>query len=251
MDGNSTTPATVPDADGRASARGPLSASVIVPTLDEEASIAAVLRSVAPLRADGGEVIVVDGGSMDDTVSVGRRLADRVVESPPGRARQMNAGAGLAGGDMLWFLHADTVVEPAALDRFRAVAADPSIGWGRFDVRLDSRRPLLQLTALLMNLRSRCNGIATGDQGIYVRRDLFESVGGFPEQPLMEDIELSIRLRRRARPCCLPAGLTTSARRWEMNGAWRTIWLMWRLRLAYWRGVDPAVLAVRYRKSGP
>jgi rSAM/selenodomain-associated transferase 2 len=224
------------------------SLSVIVPALDEAQGISATLESIAPVRAHDGEIIVVDGGSRDPTAEIAGRHADRVIGSEPGRARQMNAGAAIARGDMLWFLHADTRVDVSALENLHRVCRDPDVLWGRFGVRLDSRRPILRLTAFLMNRRSCLTGIATGDQGIFVRADLFRELGGFPLLPLMEDVELSRRLRRRARPCCLPAGLTTSARRWEQNGAWSTILLMWRLRLAYWRGADPAMLAARYRR---
>jgi len=221
--------------------------SVIIPALDEAQGIAATLRSIAPVRGQGGEVIVVDGGSRDQTREIAGRHADHVATGEPGRARQMNAGAAIARGDLLWFLHADTRVDAAALQMLDRIVRDPDVRWGRFGVRLDSRRPLLRLTASLMNQRSRLTGIATGDQGIFVRAAVFRELGGFPLQPLMEDIELSRRLRQQARPCCLPVALTTSARRWEDNGAWPTILLMWRLRLAYWRGADPATLAARYR----
>lgn len=225
---------------------GRVPVSAIVPALNEASTIRATLDSLAPLRALGGEVIVVDGGSRDGTVECAGPAADRVLAGPRGRARQMNAGAAAAHGETLWFVHADTLVDGAAIDALHAVLGSGDILWGRIGVRLDSPRPLLRLAARLMNIRSCMTGIATGDQGIFVRRRLFEAVGRFPDQPLMEDVEICRRLLAHARPCCLPVGLTTSARRWEDAGAWRTIGLMWWLRWKYWRGSNAAELATHY-----
>lgn len=223
--------------------------SAIVPALNEAHGIAATLDTLSPLIAVGHELIVVDGGSRDATAAVARDRGACVVTATPGRAQQLNAGAAAAHGDLLWFVHADTRVAAPALAWLTQAAARSEVAWGRVAVRLDAERPLLRLVGWAMNLRSRLTAVATGDQGIFVRRDLFERVGGFPEQPLMEDVALCKRLRRHARPLCLPLGLTTSARRWQDNGAWRTILLMWRLRFAYWRGADPARLAALYRKG--
>ena len=158
----------------------------------------------------------------------------------------MNAGAAAASADTLLFLHADTRL-PAHADRIVAAALERGATWGRFDVRIDGRAGLLKLVAALMNLRSRATGIATGDQAMFVRRGVFERVGGFPDQPLMEDIELSRRLRALGPPACLRAKAVTSGRRWEQRGVWRTIFLMWRLRWRYWRGESPQALADAYR----
>jgi len=168
--------------------------SIVVPVLDEAGGIAATLQALAPMRGRGVEVIVVDGGSTDATVAAATPCADRVLRSPRGRARQMNAGAAAASADTLLFLHADTRL-PAQADRLVIAALEGGATWGRFDVRIDGRAGLLKLVAALMNLRSRATGIATGDQAIFVRRGAFERVGGFPDQPLMEDIALSRRLR--------------------------------------------------------
>jgi rSAM/selenodomain-associated transferase 2 len=173
-------------------------------------------------------------------------LADAVIEAPHGRASQMNAGAARAFGDVLLFLHADTRLPPNADRLILEGLAYSDRGWGRFDVTIATRHPLLKVAAWLMNRRSRLTGIATGDQAIFVRRDVFQSCGGFPEISLMEDIALSAALKRTGRPLCLPHRVVTSARRWEQQGIVRTILRMWRLRLAYFLGADPARLAEQY-----
>lgn len=224
--------------------------SVIIPTLNESPAIAETLCDLQPARGDWLEIIVVDGGSSDDTAERVKPLADNVLIAPAGRARQMNAGAVEAGGDYLWFLHADTRLStPAVLDEL-AAALLKGAAWGRFDVRLSGSGIMFRVIAFFMNRRSRLTGIATGDQGIFVRRAVFQEIGGFPDQPLMEDIELSSRLKRRAGPVCLRGPLVTSSRRWRQNGVWRTIWLMWSLRWAYWRGASPDVLHRRYASGG-
>jgi rSAM/selenodomain-associated transferase 2 len=219
--------------------------SIIVPTLDEAEGIAAHLSALAPLRERAAEVIVIDGGSQDGTAAKARALADRVIHAPRGRASQMNAGAATGRGDVLLFLHADTQLPPEA-DRLVESALADGAGWGRFDVRIEGGHPMLGVIARLMNWRSRLTGIATGDQAIFVRRDLFERAGGYPDIPLMEDIALSRKLRRVARPACLRARVATSGRRWQQRGLLRTILTMWRLRLAYFLGADPRALARAY-----
>lgn len=222
--------------------------SIIVPALDEAACIGDTLVALASLRARGCEVLLVDGGSIDGTPDIAAPLCDRVLSAPRGRAAQMNAGAAAANGDALLFLHADTRLPPGA-DTAVAGALAAGAGWGRFDVRLDGRHILLPLVAALMNLRSRLSGIATGDQAMFVRSTLFLDLGGFATLPLMEDVELSRRLRARGRPACLRLQVTTSARRWQRHGVLRTIVLMWRLRLAYALGVAPERLARDWERS--
>ena len=222
--------------------------SVVIPALNEAPQIAATLEPLQPLRTQGHEVLVVDGGSSDGTPERALLLCDRVLSAPRGRARQMNAGAGAARGEVLWFLHADTRASAPAMDALLAALERAQTAWGRYDVRLSGAHPLLRLVETLMNLRSRWTGIATGDQGIFVRRRLFERVGGFPDIPLMEDIALSRRLKQEAAPVCLRERLVTSSRRWEQRGVARTILLMWRLRLAYWLGVSPERLAAQYQR---
>jgi rSAM/selenodomain-associated transferase 2 len=219
--------------------------SIVIPALNEAEHIRDTLQPLQSLRARGHEVILVDGGSDDDTPRAAAALVDRCLTAPAGRARQMNAGVVSASGDILWFLHADTRVAPAS-DRIILTACGQTDCWGRFDVRLSGRQPRLRLVERLMNLRSRLTGIATGDQGMFVTRELFERVGGFPDIPLMEDIELSKRLRAVRRPLCLRQQVLTSSRRWEEQGIVRTIGLMWALRLAYFLGVPAERLAVRY-----
>lgn len=223
--------------------------SIIVPCLNEANGIVNTLDALAPLRARGAEVIVVDGGSDDGTAERAAPHADCVLSAPRGRASQMNAGAARARGEILLFLHADSRLPESAdalivegLKRLRR-------GWGRFDVTISGGGLPLRVVARLMNLRSRLTGIATGDQGIFVSRSLYTAAGGYPEIALMEDIALCKRLKRFGPPLCLRHRLVTSGRRWERRGVVRTILLMWRLRLAYWLGADPRKLAVRYDRG--
>ncbi|HAS51547.1 MAG TPA: glycosyl transferase [Gammaproteobacteria bacterium] len=224
--------------------------SIIVPVLNEEAHIVAVLTTLQPLRGPYCELIVVDGGSQDRTIALAEPLADRVILSSPGRAAQMNTGARQARGAIFWFLHADSRLPPQATALISAALSDPDQLWGRFDVRLSGRHWLLRVVETLMNVRSCLTGIATGDQGIFVRREGFEAVGGYPPIALMEDIALSRLLKQRRRPVCLSQPLITSSRRWERDGVMRTILLMWRLRLAYFFGADPDRLARIYYGEG-
>ena len=218
--------------------------SVIVPTLNEEETLA---RALLNARGDAvREIIVSDGGSTDGTEAVARRYADRVISGPCGRAVQMNAGAALAGGEVLLFLHADTIVPPGFDRTVVSTLRDDRIVGGRFDVCLMPSSPLLWLTGTLINLRSRLSGIATGDQAIFVRLGVFEKLGGFEEIPLMEDIAFSCALKRRGRIACLREQVVTSSRRWRRNGIIRTILLMWSLRVLYSLGVSPQRLRRAY-----
>jgi rSAM/selenodomain-associated transferase 2 len=219
--------------------------SIIVPVLDEAAGIEAALMALSPYRVRGVEVIVVDGGSRDGTAGLAYPLASRVLIAPRGRAAQMNAGAAMARGDILLFLHADTQLPDNADLLIQRELARSGRAWGRFDIRFD-RGGSLKIIALMMNLRSRLTGIATGDQALFVTRAAFDAVGGFPSIPLMEDVALSARIKRISWPLCIRTRVTTSARRWRKHGTLRTIFLMWRLRLAYFFGTDPAQLARRY-----
>lgn len=219
---------------------------VVVPVLNEAHTMASVLQALQPLRARGHGLIVVDGGSVDATATIAALWCDQFVRAPRGRACQMNAGAALSHADVLLFLHADTLLPTSALDDIQRAIEQGAV-WGRFDVRIVGQSIWLPVVATLMNVRSRLSGIATGDQALFVRRATFESLGGFAPLPLMEDVELSTRLRALARPACLRSRVQTSGRRWDQNGAWRTIFLMWRLRWRYWRGESAHHLARDYR----
>jgi rSAM/selenodomain-associated transferase 2 len=219
--------------------------SIIIPVLDEAAEIAQALAVLAPLRGRGAEVIVVDGGSRDGTPEAARPLADVVITAPRGRGSQMNAGAAAAHGDVLLFLHADTRLPPNA-DRLVLDALAQKRAWGRFDVTIAGRSSLLRIVAATMNWRSRVSGIATGDQAMFMTRVAFAGAHGFPDIPLMEDIVMSRRLKAIGPPACLAARVTTSGRRWDRDGIVRTIFMMWRLRLAFFLGVKPARLARQY-----
>ena len=218
---------------------------IVLPVLDEALTLAERLRALEGLRRRGARVVVVDGGSQDDTLAIARQHADLALLAPRGRASQMNAGAAACPADVLLFLHADTVL-PENADVLVRRATLGAFAWGRFDVRIASPRRLLGAVGTLMNLRSRWTGIATGDQALFVRHDLFQRVGGFPDLPLMEDIAICRLLKRQGRPACLREKVVTSARRWERHGVWRTIFLMWRLRAAYFFGADPSELAIQY-----
>lgn len=228
-----------------------MTVSVVIPTLNEAGTLPATLAHTLTLGFE--EVVVVDGGSSDGTGDLVRgwspcTSAGNLVSltCPPGRARQMNAGAAASRGEILLFLHADTrLPDEARAAILRALMAPDCVG-GRFDLRFDRNRAVSRLVSRLMNLRSRLSGIATGDQAIFVRRAVFERMGGFSDIPLMEDVDLTRRLKQVGRTACLPEQVVTSFRRWEAQGPWRTILLMWLLRFLYWSGVSPVVLAKWY-----
>ena len=221
--------------------------SIIIPVLNEERTIAATLADLD--RVEAAEVIVVDGGSTDRTAESVRATSARLVVSPRGRAAQMNAGARQAAGDVLLFLHADTKLPAGASRDIRECMADARCAGGRFDIRLDSTRPLLRLVGRMISLRSRLTRVATGDQAIFARRAVFERLGGFPEIPLMEDVAFSRALKKAGRIACLRARVTSSARRWEKHGAVRTILLMWALKLLFLAGVPPTRLKRLYGEA--
>lgn len=223
--------------------------SIVIPTLDEAPGIGACLARLQPLRQRGVEVVVADGGSTDGTRDLARPLADHVIGAPRGRANQMNAGAAAAKGDALLFLHADTELPPGAIEAVESALRQRD--WGRFDVTISGTSAMLAVVAFFMNARSRLTGIATGDQAIFAKRGAFEAAGRYAAIPLMEDVAISKALKRISPPACLRERVATSGRRWERNGTLRTILLMWRLRLAYALGGDPASLARRYdRRAG-
>jgi rSAM/selenodomain-associated transferase 2 len=215
----------------------PPSISVIIPVLNEEMTIGPALQSV--LRLEPDEVLVIDGGSLDQTRELAASTGVKVFSSEPGRARQMNAGARLARGEILLFLHADTRLPESALADIRSAMQNPSILGGRFDVSLDGLGWLLKLIGAMISLRSRLSRVATGDQAIFVRREVFTRLGGYPDIPLMEDVAFSRALKRIGKVACLKSRVTTSARRWQTEGVWRTIFKMWALKSLYLFGVSP------------
>ncbi len=220
--------------------------SIIIPVLNEASQLGATLSSLAPYRDQGHEVIVVDGGSSDETVAIAESLADRVLRSGAGRAVQMNRGIESAQGDVFLFLHADTRLPDGALSAVAAAIEDGHF-WGRFNVRLTGKQLLFRIIEIMMNLRSCMTGIATGDQAIFVSRESIAIIGRYPQLPLMEDIAYSRRLRNLGWPACLKPPVLTSSRRWEDRGIWRTMLLMWRLRLLFFLGVPAEKLARQYQ----
>lgn len=218
--------------------------SVIIPVLNEVSTVCGLLSALQPLRDHGHELIVVDGGSTDGTLNAVAGYADMLCESDAGRSRQMNFGAQKASGEILWFLHADTELTSTPEKYVQAMRSHPE--WGRFDVRLSGKHFFFRTIEFLMNWRSRWSGIATGDQGIYVLKSLFNAVNGFEEIPIMEDIRLSAKLKSRSRPACHRIKLITSSRRWEQEGMTKTVLLMWYLRLAHFLGMSPEQLVKKY-----
>ena len=219
--------------------------SIIIPVLNEEKSIKALLQQLQLYRQQGHEVIVVDGGSHDETVSISKPLSDKVIMSGSGRARQMNKGVAQSTNEVLWFLHADTFIPENAIETIQESLN--KYDWGRFNIKLSGSEFLFRIIEKMINIRSCLSGVATGDQGIFIKRKTFESIGGYSEIPLMEDVALSYKLKAISQPVCIKETLTTSSRRWEKNGIIITILLMWYLRFLYWIGVTPDKLAKLYR----
>ena len=220
--------------------------SVIIPALNEADSVGVLCAALQPLRQRGHEVILVDGGSTDQTIAIAQSQADRVISATRGRALQMRAGAAAAKGSVFWFLHADTGVPENADQLILDALENHNAQWGRFDIVLSDRHPMLVCVAFMMNLRSSLTSIVTGDQGIFVRRSLYQQIGGIPSIPLMEDIAFSRALKTYSRPVCVGKRLISSARRWNKHGITRTIVTMWGLRLAYYCGVSPERLEKYY-----
>ncbi|WP_201560097.1 TIGR04283 family arsenosugar biosynthesis glycosyltransferase [Psychrobacter sp. NC44] len=237
--------------------------SIIIPVLNEANNLPLLLDNINKLNPNPQQVIVVDGGSNDDSIGIirsfinelmldnDRKIDWQMTESKAGRALQMNAGAALATGEVLLFLHADTQLPINAIESVSE--AMKRAEWGHFDVQIASRQPTLRLVSQMINWRSRLSGIATGDQAIFISQSLFEQIGNYPNQALMEDVELCKQLKGKqlkgiAKPACLKSKVITSARRWQQHGTWRTIILMWHLRFDYWRGVSADNIKARYYK---
>lgn len=224
-----------------------MSVSIIIPVLNEEDTIKTVLEQFKYYRQQGHEVIVVDGGSEDNTISIAQSLADTVIKSQPGRAIQMNTGAKSAKFNVLWFLHADTLIPEHAIESIQDALNKKGYNWGWFKINLSGTNMFFRVIESMMNMRSCISGVATGDQGIFVKKTLFDNVKGYSVIPLMEDVDLSKKLKKQSKHRCLKERLTTSSRRWEKNGIFSTMLLMWRLRLLYWLGVSADKLARQYR----
>lgn len=224
------------------------SLSIVVPVWMEAAGVVDTLEALQPLRTEGHELIVVDAGSTDGTASLASPLVDAVVQAGKGRATQMNTGASVATGSVLLFLHADTRLPSNTLN-YLGKFVQSSKAWGRFDVRLSGQGAMFRVIAWFMNQRSRLTGVCTGDQALFVRRDVFEALHGFENLPIMEDIEFSSRLRSVSRPYCISEPVITDSRLWEQRGVWHTIFLMWRLRWRYWRGESTQTLVHSYRSD--
>ena len=230
--------------------------SIIIPIRNEADNLPQLFDNINSLKPSPQQVILVDGGSEDNSLAITQRYIEELildnksainwqaVESVAGRAAQMNTGAALATSEVLLFLHADTQLPIDAISE--VAAAIETAEWGRFDVQLDSRQPMLWVVSTMINWRSRLSDIATGDQAIFIKRALFKQIGGYPKQALMEDVELCKRLKGIAKPACLKSKVITSARRWQQHGTWRTIILMWQLRFDYWRGVSTDNIKARY-----
>lgn len=221
--------------------------SIIIPVLNEQAGIESFLQALQVLRPEC-ELIVVDGGSSDNTVALSQPYVDDIVCATQGRAVQMNIGAAMASAPALLFLHADTFLPDDVLKQIQT-AFNNNYDWGRFDVKFSDKHCLLRLVASFMNIRSRLTGMTTGDQAIFIQKAVFETLNGFSDIPLMEDIELSSRLKQHSKPYCSRSKVQTSARRWLNFGIIKTILLMWWLRLRYFIGTEPQLLAILYREG--
>ncbi len=219
--------------------------AAIVPVLNEARTLPEFLARARAWPVD--ELVFVDGGSKDETPQLLEASGVRWRRAASGRGCQMNAGAAMTKSDILVFIHVDTRLFSSHFEEIRRTMRDPRVVGGRFDIRLSGRHPAFRVIEFFINLRSRLTRISTGDQAMFVRREVFERLGGFPDQPLMEDIELSRRLKRAGRIACLRTKVVTSSRRWERHGIARTVLLMWRLRWRYWLGADPAALKREYR----
>lgn len=222
--------------------------SVIIPALNEADCLANALERLQAARGRGHEVILADGGSVDATRELAQGRVDQILECDPGRGRQMNRGAEIATGGVYVFLHADTLLSPD-FDRILDNLFVSENDWGRFDIRLSGEQPVFRCIETMMNIRSRLTGIATGDQAIFAGRQIFQEIKGYAELPLMEDLELTARLKKNSPPVCVAEKVISSSRRWEKNGALKTILLMWKLRLRYALGHDPQALARAYHAA--
>jgi len=217
-----------------------LSVAAIVPVLNESALLPDMIERFRHIDVD--ELVYADGGSTDGTREQLQAAGVRWVSSRSGRSAQMNCGAAECTSDILLFIHVDTAVSSSHIEAVRKSMRDRGMAGGRFDVQLSGAHPAFRIIESMINLRSRLSRISTGDQAMFVRRDVFERLGGFPDQPLLEDVAFSRLLKRAGNIACLRQRVETSSRRWEEYGIVRTILLMWWLRLRFWLGAAPARL---------
>lgn len=215
--------------------------AIVIPVLNEAEQLRILLPQLQHLKAEW-LLVVVDGGSRDETATIANKHAHYCLSSTKGRAPQQNAGARhlrplLDASALLVFLHADTRL-PEHFSQAMHSFQESSSGWGRFDLRLSGSQPCFRVIERLINWRSRLTGIATGDQALFFKLDFFFHLQGFPQQPLMEDIEICLRAKKQSRPFYSSAKVTTSSRKWEREGILRTIVLMWCCRAAYFFGVS-------------
>lgn len=225
--------------------------SIIVPVLNEARTIAGVLNTLRPFRQRGAEIIVVDGGSDDDTAQLAQPLADRVVKAPRGRAAQMNEGAKVASGFIFLFLPTETRLPPDADTQMMVGRNRDTSVWGRFDMHLTGRHPLLPIVARILNWRSRMSGIASSEQAIFVQRETFFRLGGFADIPVMDDVEMSKRLKAISPPICVTSRVTVPGKRFDREGFWTTLRMMWLMRFRYRTGMKPAEILKRYGPDRP
>ena len=219
--------------------------SIVIPVLNEEKALQVLLDQLQSYREQGHEVVVVDGGSNDNTCSVASTLCDQLITSESGRAIQMNKGAEFSKNNILWFLHADTLVPEHSIEKIQKALEDND--WGRFNIKLSGSRFVFRVIERMINIRSCVFSIATGDQGIFLNKNTFNKVNGYSVIPLMEDVNLSKKLKSLSHAVCLNEKITTSSRRWEKYGILSTVLLMWKLRFLYWTGVSAERLALQYK----
>ncbi len=218
--------------------------SVIIPTLNEEENIGSLLHYLHQLDSTL-EIIVADANSADDTVKIAKKYAN-VIQAPRGRGAQMNAGAKLAAGDILWFLHADVTPHPHSINAVKKLFLNERIVGGAFEYNLDEVGWFFRTVEVMSNLKNHLLNTFYGDMGIFVRRNVFQKIGGYKEIPLMEDMDFCSRLKKEGDVIILPYRINTSARRWIEEGKAKNLFRNWLLQIGYKLGFSPDTLAQWY-----